>query len=272
MRAIPSLTIICAIVIAFAHQAPSQMAGTAQPAPSCLPPCILPVTVSENFDNVTPPALPPDWLATNAQGPPPQWVTSNSGVPIPPSDTQPNAVFIDDPAVVSDKRLDSLAFPILAVTSAQVTFRQNFNLEASDVDPNLGFDGGVLEVSTDGGNTFQDILDAGGSFVVGGYNRTISSDRGSPIAGRQAWSGNSQGFITTVVNLPIIFTDERLRWRMASDSSGSSEGWRIDTVNVSGCAPFPCETPPPPPSPSPTAAPRVTPRPRPTPFPRLTPP
>ena len=30
---------------------------------------------------------------------------------------------------------------------------------------------------------------------MGGYNRTISTDRGSPIAGRQAWSGNSGGFI-----------------------------------------------------------------------------
>ena len=65
------------------------------------------VMASENFDNVTPPALPPDWVATNAQGPPPLWVTSNSGVPMPPADTPPNAAFIDDPAVVSDKRLDS---------------------------------------------------------------------------------------------------------------------------------------------------------------------
>jgi hypothetical protein len=42
----------------------------------------------------------------------------------------------------------------------------------------------------------------GGGFVSGGYNRTIATDRGSPIAGRQAWSGNSNGFITTVVGLP----------------------------------------------------------------------
>jgi hypothetical protein len=33
-----------------------------------------------------------------------------------------------------------------------------------------------------------------GSFGSGGYNRTIAADRGSPIAGRQAWSGNSNGF------------------------------------------------------------------------------
>jgi len=143
------------------------------------------------------------------------------------------------------------------------------------VDPNLGFDGGVLEVSTDGGNTFQDVLAVGGSFVTGGYNRTISNDRGSPITGRQAWSGNSEGFITTAINLPIIFTHERLRWRVASDNGGSSEGWRIDTVRVIGCAPAPCITPLPRPSPaprpvpkpppSPHATPAFTPHPRPTP-------
>ena len=256
MRAATSLTIISAIVIAFAHQGPSQIAGTARPTPSCSPPCSLPVMWSENFDNVTPPALPPGWLATNAQGQPPFWVTSNSGVPIPPADTLPNAAFIDDPAVVSDKRLDSLPIP-LPVARLQLTFRHNFNLEASDVDPDVGFDGGVLELSTDGGNTFRDVLDAGGSFVVGGYNRTISTSRGSPIAGRQAWSGNSGGFITTVVNLPIISTGFTVRWRMASDTSGSNEGWRVDTINVAGCAPTACQTP--------TQPPRPTPAPRPLP-------
>ena len=148
------------------------------------------------------------------------------------------------PAVVSDKRVDS---PPLGhfVNTVQLTFRHNFNLEASDVDPNLGFDGGVLEVSFDGGNTFQDILDEGGIFTKGGYNRVISTDRGSPIAGRQAWSGNSEGFITTVVSLAPTGLLMRFRWRMASDNSGSSEGWRVDTVNMSGCEPISCQTPTP---------------------------
>jgi subtilisin family serine protease len=270
---------------------------TPSPAPSCSPPCFVPVVVNENFDSVTPPALPPDWVATNAEGPPPLWVTSNSGVPIPSADTPPNAAFIDDPAVVSDKRLDSLPL-FLFPTFFSLTFRHNFNLEASSEDPNLGFDGGVLEISTDGGNTFQDILAAGGSFVVGGYNRTISTVNGSPIAGRRAWSGNSEGFITTVVNLPFIFAGNgRLRWRMASDISGSSEGWRVDTVNIAGCVPKPCPSPTPTatptptasstptatptatatatptitPRPTPTARPNVTPRSRPTPAPRPTP-
>ena len=263
------------------------------PTPLPCPGCWQPVTQSENFDGVTPPALPPGWLATNAQGPPPLWVASNSGLPMPPADTPPNALSIDDPGVVSDKRLDGWFVDFFEDCCVLLTFRHNFNLDASDVDPNVGFDGGVLELSTDGGNTFQDILAVGGSFVMGGYNRTIATDRGSPIAGRQAWSGNSDGFITTVVNVPPIQDSGRLRWRMASDMSGGNEGWRVDTLHMSWCkgmgppctpTPTPPITPTPTPSvtptgtatvtpsatPTATATPRLTPRPRPTPLPRPT--
>jgi hypothetical protein len=233
--------------------------------------CMFPVTLSEDFDGVTPPTLPPDWVATNAQGPPPLWVTSNSGLPSPPADSPPNAAFVDDPDVVSDKLLDSLSFSVFEALSPQLTFRHNFNLEASSEDPNLGFDGGVLELSTDGGNTFQDILTAGGSFAVGGYNRTISTDRGSPIAGLRAWSGNSEGFTTTTVNLPPLIIEGRLRWRMASDTSGPSEGWRVDTVNITWCQGPPCTPTPPPPTPTPTPTPTVTPTPTITPTPTPTP-
>jgi hypothetical protein len=130
----------------------------------------------------------------------------------------------------------------------QVAFRNNFNLQA-------GFDGGVLELSTDGENTFQDILTFG-AFGSGGYNGTISSCCGNPLAGRQAWTGNSNGFITTTVNLPITWgPNMMLRWRMGSDSSVSGEGWRVDTVVVTQCHKL---VPP-------TPRPRVTPHPRPTP-------
>ena len=237
------------------------------PTPLQCPPCTL-RTGTENFDGVTPPMLPPDWEATNAQGPPPLWVTSNSGVPMPPADTPPNAAFIDDPGVVSDKRLDSPHFTFFEVFSARLTFRHNFNLEASDTDPNLGFDGGVLEISTDGGNTFQYVPPS--EFLMGGYNRTISTDRGSPIAGLRAWSGNSEGFITSVVNLPFVVTDGRLRWRMASDTSGSNEGWRVDTVNTTWCQGLPC-TPTPSATFTPTPTATATPTSTPTATPTLTP-
>ena len=217
--------------------------------------------LDENLDSLVPPALPFGWLATNALGPPPVWVTSDSGVPMPPAFSPPTAAFIDDPGVPSDKRLDSPnLLPGEFESWKQITFRHNYNFDA-DVDPAVGFDGGVLEVSFDQGNTFQDILAAGGTFVVGGYNRTIASDRGSPIAGRQAWSGNSGGFVTTTVNLPQPLIPEILRWRMASDTSGSNEGWRVDNVVIIECKhfPSPLPRPTPPPRPRPTPAPRPNP-------------
>ena len=228
--------------------------------PHC-PPCWKPVEFGDNFDSVMPPTLPPGWVATNVQGPPPMWVTSNSGVPSPPADTLPNAAFIDDPGVVSDKLLNLPGLTVFEAISQQLTFRHNFNLEASAEDPNVGFDGGVLEISVDQGQTFHDILEAGGIFVTGGYNRTISTDRGSPIAGRQAWSGNSDGFITTTVILPSIIINGTLRWRMASDNSGSDEGWRVDSIDISWCQGPPCSPTPPRPTPSPRVRPSPAPRP-----------
>jgi hypothetical protein len=166
------------------------------------------------------------------------WVTSNSGVPSPPADSLPNATFINDPAVISDKRLDSPTIAIPLSSGAQVTFRQNRDLEST-------FDGGVLEISIAGG-AFQDILAAGGSFATGGYNATISTAFGSPIAGRQAWSGASGGFITSTANLPAAAAGQNivLRWRMGSDNSVSHTGWRVDNVTVTSgyvCCTSPAE-------------------------------
>ena len=93
---------------------------------------------SENFDGVTPPALPAGWVATNAVDPDMIfWQSSNSGVPTPVADSTPNAAWVNDPAVVSDKRLDS---PSIAITSSntQMTFRQNYAFEGTTT----FFDGG----------------------------------------------------------------------------------------------------------------------------------
>ncbi|HJQ69993.1 MAG TPA: HYR domain-containing protein [Blastocatellia bacterium] len=184
---------------------------------------------AENFDTVTPPALPTGWTATTAidcatSDP---WATSNAGVPAPPADTPPNAAFVNDPNCISDERLDSPVFNVTSAT-ATVTFRRNNNLEN-------GFDGAVLEVSVNGG-AFQDIIAAGGSFAVGGYNGVISVNFGSPIAGRQAWTGNSAGFVTTTVNLPASANGGTivLRFRRGTDSSVSGQGIRIDTLTSTG--------------------------------------
>jgi hypothetical protein len=157
------------------------------------------------------------------------WVTS----PTTP-DTAPNDAVVKDSPEISDKRLDS---PGIAITSAsaQLSFRNNFSLQD-------GFDGGVLEVSSPNiaGGAFTDITNAavGGSFVSAGYTGAISTARGSPIAGRMAWSGNSGGYISTIVNLGPNVQGQtiKLRFRLATDQAVASGGWRIDTVSISGSA------------------------------------
>ncbi len=180
------------------------------------------VPLTENFDGVTAPALPAGWTATVAAG----LSTNNWRTVTTSPDSAPNAAFVPDPSTVHDIRLDSPTFAI-QTSVAQVTFRNNFITEA-------GFDGGVLEISLNGG-PFTDILAAGGSFVTGGYNRTLSTGFSNPLPGRQAWSGNSNGYITTKVNLPASAAgaNVRLRWRFGSDSSVSGTGWRVDTISIS---------------------------------------
>ena len=138
---------------------------------------------AEDFDGVIPPTLPLEWVATNAIDPDGVfWVTSNSGDPPPSADSLPNAAFVNNPSAISDKRLDSPSiFLSQNALLVEITFRNNFNLQD-------GFDGGVLEISIDGGETFQDILTFG-TFVTGGYNGTVSGCCGNPLAGRQAWNG-----------------------------------------------------------------------------------
>jgi hypothetical protein len=176
--------------------------------------------LGQNFDGAIPPALPFGWSASNASGPSPLWVTTSNG-----PDTPPNAAFVDDPGVVSDKQLDS---PPIAITSpnGRVTFRQSFVFED-------GFDGGVLEISI-GGGPFQDVVAAGGSFLAGGYNGTIEGNNGNPLANRSAWTGSSGGYMTTVAALPpsAAASSVVLRWRMGSDNGTSGTGWHVDSVQV----------------------------------------
>lgn len=216
-----------------------------------------------NFDNLTAPALPAGWSATNAAGPPPLWVTTTT-MPL----SAPNDAFVDEPAVISDKFLDTHEFPVGGENS-QFQFESSYNLEN-------GFDGGVLEVSSPNinGGAFIDVTDpaVGGSFLIGGYNTTISTSFGSPITGRMAWSGNSNTYTHVIANLGpnVIGHYVKVRFRMASDNSGSGAGWRIDEVRLAVFCGTPSPTPTTPP-PTPTVTPTSTVQPTVTATPGITP-
>jgi hypothetical protein len=201
---------------------------------------------TELLDAVVAPALPAGWTTAHT-GALADWVTSTTNASSAPNDAFSNEVTT---AASSD-----LVTPDIAVNSAsaQLTFKNLYNLEFSGTTPSTGFDGMVLEIAIPGvaGGAFQDILTAGGSFASGGYNKTISTGFSNPLAGRQAWSGLSAGttaapaYITSVVNLPAAASGKliKLKWRRGDDSSALATGVagvRIDSLQIttgSSCAP-----------------------------------
>jgi hypothetical protein len=197
---------------------------------------------AENFDGVFTPALPSGWTAS-ASGAQTAWVTRTAT-----SDTSPNAAYVPDAANVGTSDLLSPSIE-LPTGQSRLSFKNNYSLEYDTAHPANAYDGGVLEIKI-GTSSFMDILDAGGSFVSGGYNATVSPSYGNALAGRQAWSGNSGGFITTVVNLPATAAGQnmQLRWRCGTDSGNgniTTNGWYIDTVSITNCACACCWNTPP---------------------------
>jgi uncharacterized repeat protein (TIGR01451 family) len=186
-------------------------------------------TLSQNFEPLTVPALPVGWTTTTIGGGV-AWVTSNTA-----KDTAPNSAFAAEPTTAGVAELLS---PTVAVSTstAQLSFRQNYNFETDPALLTNAFDGGVLEIKI-GAGAFQDILDAGGSFASNGYNRSISvTNTDNPLFGRQVWSALSPGFITTVVNLPAAAAGQsvQLKWRFGTDNGNfyGGSGWYVDTVVI----------------------------------------
>jgi lysyl endopeptidase len=150
--------------------------------------------------------------------------------------------FVPDPAVVSDRQLNLATAINVATPGFTLAFAHRSDLED-------GFDGVVLEYSTDG-TTWFDILAGNGAgipanatrFATGAYTDTISTAWDSPISGRGAWSGLSAGFVQTQVDLSDFAGNSvQLRWRFASDRTVADVGWWIDDIRIS--APTACGAP-----------------------------
>jgi hypothetical protein len=129
-----------------------------------------------------------------------------------------------------------LVSPTLHVGSDPLTisFRHRFAFEVG------GWDGGVVEISTDGGSSWTDV---GGA----AYNGAINALSGSPIGGNHpAFVNRMAGwpnFATVNLDLGTTYAnqDVKLRFRVGADQGIGAPGWDVDDIAVSGLtvAPFP---------------------------------
>ncbi|MFL5734617.1 MAG: hypothetical protein ACJ78Q_15645, partial [Chloroflexia bacterium] len=144
------------------------------------------------------------------------------------SHTGAYAAFAPNNGFVSDQRLtigDHMDVPLNA-TQATLSFYQLYDLEAN---VQVAYDGGVLEVSTDG------TAWSNPTFISGGYDKTLEGCASqNPLGGRDAWSGSSGGWVQATVDLMAYRGRSVLfRFRLGTDQAGGAAGWWIDDVTVS---------------------------------------
>lgn len=157
----------------------------------------------------------------------------------------------DDPEWRSDSAIAlTLDVALPAGRASYLHFRHAYQFEAYEYDFSR-YDGAVVEISTDQGNTWQD---AGPYFDHNGYNGVIASGFGNPLAGRSGFVGTSYGYTSSRLDLSALAGQSvRVRFRIGSDDTAGHWGWFIDDISlITVTGPTPA-TPPPTDTPAPDA-------------------
>jgi hypothetical protein len=133
----------------------------------------------------------------------------------------------------SDTSLESIAVDVSPTGSFILSFDHRHQFEASG---GTNWDGAVLEISTNGGGTWQDISVYGDP----GYGGAI----GDPMAdnvlkGRQGYVGESAAWpstdhVTVAMGNKLAGKQVKIRFRIGSDNAAGTYGWDLDNITFQG--------------------------------------
>lgn len=113
-------------------------------------------------------------------------------------------------------------FDLTQAVSPLLSFSHWMNSES-------GWDGGVIELKV--GQLGW--IDAGPYLIKNGYNSVVQTNPNSAISGRDAFTGNSGGFINTKLDLSAYAGQiVSVRFRFASDAAVAEDGWYIDSFKL----------------------------------------
>lgn len=186
-----------------------------------------PVVYYESFDGTV-----SGWTSTAVTG------SSSWSLSTAQSHTASNSYFAAAPASKTTTRLTSPAITVPAdATNMKLRFWHTYTLESLK-------DGGRLEISVDNGATWFTVESTGSgvAFASNGYTGTINtpgnSSARSDFHNLTAWTGNSGGFVETLLNITdsakFAGKTVRFRWILATDSTTASAGWSIDSIALTG--------------------------------------
>jgi len=137
-----------------------------------------------------------------------------------------------DTASPSDTRLVSPPLEVSDTEPLRVTFVHRFSFEYSDA---TYWDGGVIEVSTDGGNAWHDV----NITADPGYVAQLTDVSGNPLSNRWAYAHENPSWPdtdTVTLDFGTTFAGDTLllRFRVGTDQAAGGHGWEIDDIAFEG--------------------------------------
>ncbi len=158
-----------------------------------------------------------NWSVVTGAGMQPWTLNSNN----PNSGT--NAWFIENSDTISDHALEFASTTTLTGAKPAISFWHSYDTEPSK-------DGGVVEMTIDNGITW---IDLGPMMVKNGYNGNVQVDTNTVVSGRNAFTGQSNGYVNTLVDLTDwVGAPIRLRFWFGTNNNGGGNGWYIDDVRI----------------------------------------
>ncbi|WP_394839013.1 M36 family metallopeptidase [Pendulispora rubella] len=141
-----------------------------------------------------------------------------------------------DIGTTTDERLVSPDLVVAASGEFKIDFKHRYSFEyaaQSGTTPPVYYDGGVLELSDDGGVTWKDIS----ALAEPGYGGVLTT--GNPLVGQKAWVAESAGYPSYVpvsLNLGSAFAGKtvKVRFRTVTDPGVGAPGWDIDDIAFGG--------------------------------------
>ncbi len=129
-------------------------------------------------------------------------------------------------------RLDAVLMtpPLTISDGCQLTFWHWMEAEISGTYPDSAYDGGIVEISMDGGPWTQ-------ITPQGGYNKTTRYSAGGgspysgPFAGTPCYSG-SIAWNQASFDLTGYSGSAQVRFRFGSDNGSTREGWYVDDIQI----------------------------------------
>ncbi|RME93337.1 MAG: T9SS C-terminal target domain-containing protein, partial [Bacteroidetes bacterium] len=126
----------------------------------------------------------------------------------------------------SDHSLITIPLALPAGERPGLSFYHRFTTEEE-------WDGGVVEMTLDAGQTWIDLADY---MIKGRYTGRLNESDSNPLSGRRAFTGSTGGdWIETIIDLEAFAGEEvQFRFRYGTDEGTAEEGWYIDNVTLFG--------------------------------------